>query len=622
MMYLLLLFFSFTVSTPLEDENTKNNTLRAQADSLYTVAENYYDQGQTTQSITTLQNALPIYENLGDSTRKSDVFNNIGFFYTTLGELDQGISYFKQALRTDKFQQDTSRMIGRIKNIGIAYQNKGFYQTALSHYLEALQFAQEADRGKSIASISNSIALLLQEQDQIDKSLFYHKMALQQWKSLQMKDKVAYSYNNIGVLYDDTNQYDSALHYYFRALEQKQQTGSKSSQAITLYNIGNVYLQLDSLEKAQNYLLQALPIQRAVGNKEKLTAIYNSIAEWYLAKQNLLQAIAYMDSARQLIQQTDIRTDKLENWKLRIDVLEQQQQFGEANTLLHQWAALRDSLFNEEKVAVVKTQSEFELNQANQEKELARQEATLAQTEREQQRLITIFLGLVTTLLFVIGVVIWNNRRKIRQKNAQLQQKNQLIELQKSDIRHRTQNVLERVVYVLQLVSQEVDDEEQKFQIKRGENMIFALSNLEETLYELEDEEQVPVAFFFNKLLNELLKSHTLKAKFNLDIGSSLVLPIDVVIPLALITAELVTNAIKHAFAEMADPTLWITIRHQGSQLHLLVRDNGAGFSEAVIAKGFGQRLIRKLVKHLDGMMDYTTQQGTEFSLIFPIKST
>lgn len=513
-------------------------------------------------------------------------------------------------------------MIGRIKNIGIAYQTKGFYQTALGQYLEALQLAKETSREKSIASISNSIASLFQEQGQIEKSLFYHKTALQYWKSLQENNKVAYSYNNIGVLYDETNQYDSALHYYFRALERKQKSGSESSQAVTLYNIGNVYLSLDNLDKARDYLLQALPIQRAVGNQEKLTAIYNSLAEWHLASQNWSQASVYLDSGQHLIWQTDIRTDKLENWKLRIALLEQQQQFAEASTLLHQWAALRDSLFNEEKVAVLKTQSEFELNQANQEKELARQEATLAQAERQRQRLITIFLGLVTLLVFAIGVVIWNNRREIRRKNEQLQQKNRLIELQKSDIRHRTQNVLERVVYVLRLVSQEIDDEEQKFQLKRGENMIFALSNLEETLYDLEDEEQVPVAFFFNKLLNELLASHTLKAKFHLDIASSLVLPIDVVIPLALITAELVTNAIKHAFTNVPDPILRIEIRHQDSELYLLIRDNGVGFSEAAIAKGFGQRLIRRLVKHLDGIMDYTTQQGTEFSLIFPLKST
>lgn len=579
------------------------NPQKAIADSIYDIADTYYEQGFTARAIVYLQEALPIYTDLGDSTLRSDVLNDLGVFHLDLGNIDQSIEYFKMALLTDRHQRDTVRMIGRIKNVGIAHQTKGFYKIALDYYYEALQMANSIEREKSIASISNSIALLLQEQGQYENSMAHHKKALKNWKSAKAIQKIPYSYHNIGELHERMQQYDSALFYYQRALTSKEDSHSEASRAVTLHNMGNVHLKLDNLERAREYLLEALRIQKLADNKEELATLYNSIGEWHLANKNWAQASLYLDSGQLLIEKSNIRPAKLKNLSLRIRLLENQDQFTQAYHILEQWAALRDSLFNEERVAVLKTQSEFELNQAIQGKKLARQQTVLAQTEQKQQRLIIIFLSLATLIVFTGGFIIWKNRLKIRQQNAQLQQKNRLIEIQKSDIRHRTQNVLERVIYVLQLVSNEVEDEEQKFQIKRGENMIFALSNLEETLYELEDEEQVPVAFFFNKLLNELLESHTLPAKFKLAIDQSLVLPIEVVIPLALITAELVTNAIKHAFSNVNDPTLWIGVQFQDHRLHLSIRDNGVGFSKEVIAKGFGQRLIQRLVKHLDGIM-------------------
>lgn len=86
MLYVFLLFISFLVATsPKTEKNSGGNTQKAQADSLYTIADTYYEQGQIIQAIATLQKALPVYEHIGDSTQKSDVLNDIGFFYLSLG---------------------------------------------------------------------------------------------------------------------------------------------------------------------------------------------------------------------------------------------------------------------------------------------------------------------------------------------------------------------------------------------------------------------------------------------------------------------------------------------------------------------------------------------------------
>jgi two-component sensor histidine kinase len=210
----------------------------------------------------------------------------------------------------------------------------------------------------------------------------------------------------------------------------------------------------------------------------------------------------------------------------------------------------------------------------------------------------------------------------IGQKNQQLNEKNYLISIQKSDIRHRTQNMLEQVVSLLRQLAAEVEDEDQKYQVKRGENLIFALSSLEETLYEIEDEEQVAVQDFFHKLMSELENSQLLNFKYQVEVESSLVLPVNTVIALALIVAELVTNAIKHAFPGISDPYIGISIQVRGRNLQLVVKDNGVGYKGIHHRKGFGHKLVLQLATHLEGNIEYCYEHGTECKLIIPLNLT
>jgi two-component sensor histidine kinase len=71
---------------------------------------------------------------------------------------------------------------------------------------------------------------------------------------------------------------------------------------------------------------------------------------------------------------------------------------------------------------------------------------------------------------------------------------------------------------------------------------------------------------------------------------------------LGLIVNELVTNALKHAFADDRAGTIRVSLRRMPGELVLVVEDDGAGCAEDV-PEGLGSRLVRLLVQQLRGRM-------------------
>lgn len=596
--------------------------LRKTADSLYLKADEHFGQMDTLATFKDLEAALKIYTDIHDSTSQSNVLNDFGYYHYYLGNYDQSASFYNRALVIDKLQNDVKKIVGRLKNLGIVHQQKGLHVNALNYYLEALQLARQHKQEESIASINNSIATLYREQEQFDKSMYHLRIALVHWQSLGDSVRMAYAYNNIGTSFFKQEQYDSALHYYFHSLDLKTTLKEDFVQASTLHNIGSTYLVMDSLQKAERYLSEAIQMEGKANSKQELAETYNALAELYIKREDYKRAQASLDSSRSYHVQTKARSIRLKYFQLQALVHEKRNELASSLYFYKQWAALRDSLFNEDKLKVLKIQSDYELGEKEKERQLADQKAALVEYENKQQRLIIASVAIIALLLLFLASVFWKDRRTIRDKNRQLDRKNKIIEILNGDIRHRTHNGLERVGLLLRYLYDDLEDEASKLQVKRAENMVLALSSLEEMLYDLDREHDILILPYFQKMLDRLITSHTVQeVQHELNVDPSLAFSIDKLVPLALIAAELITNAMKHAFVGVSHPKIWVSMQAKGPLIQLLVRDNGIGFSNTTTSRGFGHQLIHRFVEHLQGTLQSDYKEGTEFLLTFENKT-
>jgi len=96
--------------------------------------------------------------------------------------------------------------------------------------------------------------------------------------------------------------------------------------------------------------------------------------------------------------------------------------------------------------------------------------------------------------------------------------------------------------------------------------------------------------------------------------------------PCGLIVYELVTNALKYAFADTGNGVLFIGLRMgKAAELEIIVRDSGVGLPYEFDYRqdtSLGLRLVHTVVQQLRGTMEIIGGGGAEFKICFTPTTT
>lgn len=104
--------------------------------------------------------------------------------------------------------------------------------------------------------------------------------------------------------------------------------------------------------------------------------------------------------------------------------------------------------------------------------------------------------------------------------------------------------------------------------------------------------------------------------------------PYDDAISIALVTNELISNCVRHAFLPgQSGCRVRITLRNTGTMVILSVADNGAGLPEgfqADAAESVGMSIITSILRELNGALTYlpASPHGTEANVRFPRRAS
>ena len=104
--------------------------------------------------------------------------------------------------------------------------------------------------------------------------------------------------------------------------------------------------------------------------------------------------------------------------------------------------------------------------------------------------------------------------------------------------------------------------------------------------------------------------------------GQAALLPDSHLLPLAIITHELISNACRHAFPEGRRGSIAVAFSRAVGGVSLVVRDSGIGQEE--LQPGEGLSLVKGLVEHLGGSMSIETapEAGVGVRIRLPLETT
>ncbi|KUG05633.1 hypothetical protein ASZ90_016940 [hydrocarbon metagenome] len=201
---------------------------------------------------------------------------------------------------------------------------------------------------------------------------------------------------------------------------------------------------------------------------------------------------------------------------------------------------------------------------------------------------------------------------------ASLHEKETLIK----EIHHRVKNNMQVISSLLLLQRKQIGDPAIRTLFQESENRVFSIALVHEKLYRSKDLSKVDIQSHFQTMGEYLLATFGIEpGRIALDIhAEGVFLPIDQAVPLSLITNELLTNSLKHAFPEQRNGKVHISMVPENGTLRYRFHDDGVGFPPGLDfrnTESLGLQLVNGLVGQILGSITMQREGGTGFEIVF-----
>lgn len=522
--------------------------------------------------------------------------------------------------------------------LGMALRNTGEFDSSFAYARRAQAWFEAQHRLAGVAAVFNLNAQTYKRMGDAQGVAVLTRKGLQQAglalaTAQQARDvggQVAALLSQ-GIIYRDLHQPDSARRCYQQAIALEERYHPQPSVLGVAYaNYGQLLLdQGRTLPAAISYFRRAVALHRAQGNRNGLEHSYRQLSWAYRQLGQPARAVATADTCLALgraIGDPHRLSNSLEAAELAYQA---SGRFQQALRLTQEKQGVDDSLYRLEKTqAVTRIEAAYRLD---------KQQTRIASLNRDNARKRRQLAGLGLGLSVLAGLLLmsaWQYRalrranaqltainHTVRDKNSHIQEQADRLTLLLRELNHRVKNNLAIVSSLLNLQSFSLADAHAARAVREGRQRVEAMGLLHQHLYQTADVTRVDMRPYLTTLLDNLLAAYgfdedELALELCLDLPA---LAVEQAVPLGLILNELITNAVKHAYAGVARPWLRVQLSAPSPAALLLeVEDNGPGIAPArwqATEGTFGQQLILALSAQLGGQVTTANRPGAFFQL-------
>jgi two-component sensor histidine kinase len=208
-----------------------------------------------------------------------------------------------------------------------------------------------------------------------------------------------------------------------------------------------------------------------------------------------------------------------------------------------------------------------------------------------------------------------------RRRDAELKVKEAMIR----EVHHRVKNNLQTISSLLRIQARRTESDEAARALAEAVERVGSMAVVHEMLSASTDE-TVDFAQAARTVVDMVRQGLAgVAGKVIVDVeGATGLVPASAATSLALVTAELVHNAIEHGFGPLRAGSVIVSMRRVPGELRLVVRDDGRGLPEAfdlAASAHLGLAIVRTIVEDdLRGTLTFRSERGTTVSITVPVE--
>lgn len=211
-------------------------------------------------------------------------------------------------------------------------------------------------------------------------------------------------------------------------------------------------------------------------------------------------------------------------------------------------------------------------------------------------------------------------RKVAEDKVARLLKEKELLLL---EVHHRIKNNMNIVMSLLSLQAERQKEPEAVAALLDARSRVGTMMVLYDKLYRSAAFTEVSIKEYLSTLVEEIAGVFPNRASVRIDTHiDDVLIDVKVLSAVGIIVNELLTNAMKHAFADRTDGAISVSASLERDRVTLVVQDNGVGLPMSYqmnATSGFGAQLVGMLAGQIGGTISFERNHGTKCILEFPV---
>lgn len=559
------------------------------------------------------EKALEIADDNYHLTEKAKIQNNLGVIYWHLAEYKLSIDSYQEALKTNKMLINDTLIAESQYNLALSLRKLGNNDLAIENFRVASNLFEKMGDEKGQAYIYDVLGNIYADLKDYEKAISYHNNSLEIYEKINYARGISRCYHNLAQVYLEKKEIQKAKQYLHDEKVIKQELGLSVASNHALY--GELFQILGEADSAEFYLKSSMTKRLNDGNNSNLALAYFHLGDFYYNEQRFDSAMHYLDLAYVYAGDLGLSQLLIDVIGLKIE-LNKMTDEGEANGVLYeQLIALNDKVLGEANLReIARFDVEYETMKKDKELLLKKSELSLKNSkinhlnyEKELLSIIVSIIGL--TVIFLIMFYF-----SLRKKKKNLEEKNDQIDYLNKELNHRMVNYFQMFSGMLRYDKKITNQEITKELLNDYINRVNAMSQIQHYLLaeNKRSNNVVSLDAYLDNLLGEIeaVLDHS---ESKIEIEKNLT-PVSIsynkALRLGITVNELVHNAFKHGFRNIADPKINVYLKKDGGDLVLVVSDNGRGIQSKKRDKAMGVDLIKSLLHSVDGEIKYANKES------------
>jgi two-component system sensor histidine kinase UhpB len=532
----------------------------------------------------------------------------------------------------------------------LSYEAENMYYNALfeqglSSALRGLEIAESLKNDTLIGNAENIVGLMYMSMDKYEVALDYFRNSISHTRRHQL-DFLSYRYQvlaNAAECFLKLQIPDSAFTYAEMGLEEVRELKRIRGEAIIYWTLAEAWLQKENYESAELSVSRALALVDTSGNRDLVLTLYTSEMRINAALRRKGELLKWMDLGLKEIE-NPLNTDyaRSEFLETATDLCVEFNELQRGAELMRSWKLLQKKLIEKQQNQRLNALKDY--YEKNQRLVLAKEHGEVQRRQIELQNTMFVFLGILSVLLIILIAVVLIYFRQ-RQRISKLEHKEQLrkneLDFEMRSLENRIMAVSEERNRIASDLHDDIgaslssiriysgaaskkfndDPEEAQRLIERINNsssgMMDRMSDIVWSINPKNDNVE-SILFRMKSQAGEVLAPLEVDVEYAIDKEAESIQPsMTARRNIYLVFKEAINNIAKYSAATH----VWVELNVKQGMLHLIIRDNGAGFEVSQSKSGNGLSSMRQRAESLGGTLNIVSAPGagTELRVEFQI---